>query len=220
MGGVVDLRYSSNQKGKMMGSANIPEGMVKKETMIIAALVALIAGFIGGVAFSSFQAPPQQAVVAQNNAPQQSGGQGQPGPNQEAATRIFALENEVKANPGNTAAWTQLGNIYFDTNQPAKSIEAYRKSLALNPSQPDVLTDMGVMLRNVKQFKEAIATFDQAIALNPKLEAAYFNKGIVYIYDLGDKNAGLQSWQQVLAINPAARAPNGQSVRDIIASVK
>lgn len=200
-----------------MGSDKIPEGLVKKEIMAIVALVALIVGFLGGVIFSSFKAPQQSAVVAQNNATPPPAGQQMPaGPTTDQAATIFSLEEAVKANPKNGGAWTQLGNIYFDTNQPVKSIAAYKRSLDLNQAQPDVWTDLGAMYRSNRQFKEAIAAFDNAINLQPNFEQALFNKGLVLAYDLGDKAGGVAEWQKVVAINPMAHAPNGQMVKDLI----
>lgn len=205
-----------------MGAANMPEGMVKKDVMIIAVLVALAAGFLGGVIFSSFKSPQVPTTGVQGNAPQPAGGQ-QPmtaGPTPAQGAKIMNLEQEVKNNPRNVGAWTQLGNIYFDTNQPVKAIGAYRKSLELNESQPDVWTDLGVMYRSNRQFKEAIAAFERATSLQPSLEQALFNKGVVLMFDLGDKAGAIQAWQQVLAINPDAHAPNGQSIKDMIAAAK
>lgn len=202
-----------------MGSANVPEGLVKKEMMIIAALVALIVGFLGGVIFSSYKAPQQPVTVAQGQAPKQSAGQPvQAGPTAEQGAQIFSLEEAVKANPKNVGAWTQLGNIYFDTDQPTKSIAAYKKSLELNQAQPDVWTDLGVMYRRTSQFKEAVAAFDKAIVLQPTLEQAIFNKGLVLIHDLGDRVGGIQAWEQLVAINPRAQGPNGQMVKDMLAA--
>jgi tetratricopeptide (TPR) repeat protein len=202
-----------------MGSANVPEGLVKKEVMIIAALVALIVGFLGGVIFSSFKASSQPATVAQGTASQPPAGQqAQAGPTPAQTAQISSLAKEVKANPKNVAAWTQLGNLYYDTDQPDLAVAAYKKSLELNQGQPDVWTDLGVMHRHLRQFKEALAAFDKAINLQPSLEQALFNKGIVLFYDLGDKAEGLLVWQQVVAINPKAQAPNGQLVKDLIAS--
>lgn len=199
-----------------MGSAKVPEGLVKKEVMIIAALVALVIGFLGGVFFSSVMAPSQPASVAQGKAQQPAAGQPQAGPTAEQAAQIFGLEEAVRANPANGGAWTQLGNLYFDSDQPGRAIAAYNKSLELNQGQPDVWTDLGVMYRRSRQFKEALAAFDKAISLQPGFEQALFNKGVVLIHDLGDKSGGIQAWQQVVAINPNFTSPNGQSLKDLI----
>lgn len=203
-----------------MGSTNTPKGFVKKEVMIIAALATLIVGFLGGVIFSSFRAPLQPATVAQSSVPQPQAGQQPSGPTAAQAAQIFSLEEEVKANPKSVGAWTQLGNLYFDTDQPNQAITAYLKSLELNPVQPPVLTDLGIMYRHNRQFKDALAVFDKALSLQPDLEQAIFNKGVVLIFDLGDKVAGLKAWQQLIDKNPNAVAPNGQPLAELIASVK
>lgn len=204
-----------------MGSVNIPEGLVKKEVLIIAVLVALVVGFLGGVIFSSIKAPHQPTPAGQGQAPQPSVGQQAPaGPTQEQAAQIFSLGEEVKVNPKNVGAWTQLGHLYFDTNQPGLAIEAYKRSLELNQGQPEVWTDLGVMYRSVRQFQEALAAFEKAIAMKPSLEQAWFNKGVVLLYDLGDKGGAIQAWQQLLAINPNAVAPNGQLIKDLVAAAK
>ena len=65
------------------------------------------------------------------------------------ASAILNLENEVSKNPKNAAAWTDLANLYYDTDKADKAIKAYTKSLELAPNNPDVLTDMGVMF-NIK----------------------------------------------------------------------
>jgi len=204
-----------------MGSANMSGGLVKKETMLIGLVIAVAAGFLGGVIYSSFKAP-QGAVVVSKAKPTQDKDEHQhlTGPSPEQTAKISSLELEVGSNVGNGGAWTQLGNLYFDTNQPAKAITAYKKSLELNQGQPDVWTDLGVMYRSNRQFKEAITAFERATSLNPGLEQAFFNKGIVLIYDLGDKAAGIQAWQQTVAINPNAKAPNGQLVSEILKTLK
>lgn len=203
-----------------MGSANMSEGMVKKEAMIIGLVIALAIGFLGGVIYSSFKAP-SGAVVSQGKPAQKSDEQQQQGGlSSEQAAKISNLEFEVGRNAGNVGAWVQLGNLYFDTNQPPKAIGAYNKALELNQSLPDVWTDLGVMYRQTRQFKEAINAFDRALSYNPALEQALFNKGIVLIYDLKDKAGGIQSWQQAVAINPNAQAPNGQLVKDLIKSAQ
>ena len=204
-----------------MGSAAIPEGLVKKEVMIIGVLIGLIVGFLSGVIFSSFKSPQQPTPIAKSQPPQQaSGNQRQAGPTPAQDAQISSLEKEVTANPKNIGGWTQLGNLYFDTDQPVKSIAAYKKSLELNQVQPDVWTDLGVMYRKVGQFKDAIAAFEQAMRINPKLEQALFNKGIVLLYDLNDKAGAIQAWQQEVDNNPNAVAPNGKTIKELIESVK
>ena len=200
----------------MTNSTHPPAGYVKKETLWLVALVALAFGFLAGIVFSVYKAGPLSAPVSQQAAAPQQQTQAQT-PDVQA---ILALEKEVVTNPGNYQAWTQLGNYYFDSNNFAKAIEAYNKSLAINPNDPDVLTDLGVMYRSSGEPNDAIATFDRALAINPDHATARFNRGIVQLYDLKDRDGAIKTWEELVKLHPDAKAPNGQLVSEIITTVK
>lgn len=132
------------------------------------------------------------------------------------AERIRTMEKQVQLEPNNPAAWTELGNLYFDTKQPDKAIAAYEKSLTLRPGNPDVLTDLGVMYRQVGKFDQAIASFDKAIAANPDHIIAHYNKSIVLEFDKHDKAAALAVLRALAARKPDAVLPGGRSVDQAI----
>jgi cytochrome c-type biogenesis protein CcmH/NrfG len=133
---------------------------------------------------------------------------------------IAGLEFKTSQNPGDIAAWIQLGNLYFDADIPEKAIAAYDKALTLNPNNADVLTDQGVMYRKAGKYDKAVQCFDKAVAVNPKHEIARFNKGIVLMHDLNDPKGAIQAWEELLAINPLAMAPNGQSIDEMLKKMK
>ena len=205
-----------------MAKQNKSDGnFVKKEFMLIVALVALVIGFLGGIFYSAFQAGPSgsvQTASAPSGPPQQQQQQ-QPNLSNEQARRILSLEQEVAVNPTNADAWTQLGHVYFDTNNPAKAIRAYEKSLELSPEDPNVLTDLGVMYRRNGQPDKALEAFDRAVAIDPNHEQSRFNKGIVLRYDLNDREGAVKAWEELVRINPSAAAPNGQLVSEAIKSL-
>jgi cytochrome c-type biogenesis protein CcmH/NrfG len=191
---------------------------VKKETMLIIALVTLVIGFLGGIFYSALQSGPTGSVQSVSAPPQQQQQQ-PPGMTSEQARDILQLEQEVAVNPTNVDAWTQLGHVYFDTNNYAKAIRAYEKSLELRPDDPNVLTDLGVMYRRNAEPDKALAAFDKAIAVNPAHEQARFNKGIVLRYDKNDREGAVKAWEELLKINPNAMAPNGLPVSEAIKSL-
>jgi cytochrome c-type biogenesis protein CcmH/NrfG len=202
-----------------MAKQKSPEGnFVKKETMLIVALIALVIGFLGGVFYSALQSGPTGSVQT-TSAPPQPQQQQASGLTREQASDILRLEQEVATNPTNVDAWTRLGHVYFDTNNPAKAIRAYEKSLELRPDDPNVLTDLGVMYRRSGQPDKALATFDRAIAVDPRHEQSRFNKGIVLRYDMNDREGAVKVWEELLAINPNALAPNGLPVSEAIKSL-
>jgi cytochrome c-type biogenesis protein CcmH/NrfG len=188
---------------------------LKQETVIIIAVVALVSGFFGGIVFSVFQSPSQAPQYAGS----QPGGQA-PGFTEQQASQILALEKEVAANPTNGAAWTQLGHVYFDTNQHGKAINAYTKSLELIPNNPNVLTDLGVMYRRNGQPDQAVEMFSKAASIDPNHEQSRFNKGVVLLYDLQDTEGAIVAWEDLLKANPVATAPNGQPMEEIIADLR
>ena len=194
-----------------------PEGnFVKKETMFIVALIALVVGFLGGVFYSALQSSPPGRVQTASGPPQQQQQQQQGGLTSEQAKNILSLEQEVAVNPTNGNAWTQLGNVYFDTGNVPKAIRAYEKSIELSPNNPNVLTDLGVMYRRNGQPDKALEAFDKAIAVSPVHEQSRFNKGIVLRYDLNDRDGAVKAWEELLKVNPNATAPNGQPLSDAI----
>jgi cytochrome c-type biogenesis protein CcmH/NrfG len=183
---------------------------MRKETALLIALLALAAGFFGGVFFGVYKSGPSIQGMPT----------GAPAAQKEVREQIAALEKETQQSPSNVTAWIELGNAYFDTDQYKKSIQAYSKALELKPDNADVWTDLGVMYRKDGRPQEAIKAFDQAIAVNPKHEVSRLNKGIVLFHDLKDTQGAIKVWEGLLEINPMAMAPGGMSVDQMVQSLK
>ncbi|MDR1777171.1 MAG: tetratricopeptide repeat protein [Desulfovibrio sp.] len=133
----------------------------------------------------------------------------------EMAAKLAQLEKAALNNPEDASVWTELGNLHFDTGRTKEAIAAYERSLRLAPDNPDVLTDLGIMYRDAGDFDTAVEKFTQASTLDPKHENALFNLGIVYFHDLKRKGEAKRAWDQLLKINPGARAPDGQPVSEL-----
>ena len=186
------------------------KGYVKTENVILLLVVALALGFIGGVIFSVYRTS-RTALPEGSSAPQMTSQQ------KETVENLIA---RTQKNPQDVAAWTQLGHIYFDTNQPALAIDAYERSLQLDADRPDVWTDLGVMYRRVGNPQKAIECFDRALAQNPNHEVAQYNKGIVLMHDLKDAAGALSAWEKLVIIHPDAKTPAGEPLRNIIEQLK
>ncbi len=205
----------------MAASESEPNGTVKKETMMIIAVTALLIGFLGGIVFSAYKTGPTTHPTPQTNtsspfikAPANGGISAQD------SAAILSLEREVAVNKDNVMAWTQLGHKFFDTNQPAKAIPAYQHALELDPNTPDVWTDLGVMFRRTSQPMEALKAFDHARQIDPNHQQSRFNRGVVFLYDLKDPQSAVAAWKELLAIKPDSMAPNGQPLSKLIADVE
>jgi tetratricopeptide (TPR) repeat protein len=184
---------------------------MRKETSLLIALVALAVGFFGGVFFGVTKSGPPVANVP---------GAGGAVMQRDLANEIAALEQKTRSEPANAGAWIDLGNLYFDSDQFEKAIQAYQKALALSPDNADVWTDMGVMQRKAGRAEEAVKAFDRAIAVNPKHEISRLNKGIVLLHDLQDPEGAIRAWEGLLALNPMAGFPGGMSVDQVVQQLK
>jgi cytochrome c-type biogenesis protein CcmH/NrfG len=179
-------------------------GYVKKQTLYLAVVAALILGFLGGVIFSVYRAP------AISSAPQEEAH------DHEAAKAIATLEKATRDKPGDGQAWVQLGHAYFDSGQAKQAIEAYNKALELLPGDLNVMTDLGVMYHQDTQHQKAIDIFNQVLKIDPKHQQARFNKGVVLLTGLNDRKAALAEWKTLVQYHPMAAAPSGKPVRELI----
>ena len=200
---------------------------VSKGVFFVGIALALVLGiYVGSLVPSMFgpepvqQAPVQQAAQAQSQAPAQAKQDNQPPIPPELVAKIAAMEQTVLADPKNANNWTELGNLYFDTGQSRKATSAYERSLALAPDNADVLTDLGIMYRELGEYDKAVVNFRRASSVNPRHENAMFNEGVVLYFDLKRKDDAMKAWQRLLAVNPGARAPDGQTVSDVIKNLR
>lgn len=188
-----------------------PSGYVKTENVIWFAALALLVGFVSGVAFGVYKSglmadprgikPPPTVDPSRQKA-------------------IDELRDRVQQNPQDGDAWIQLGHQYFDLERFGDAIDAYEKALAINPDNANVWTDLGVMYRRSGEPKHAIEAFDRAMQIDPKHEISRFNKGIVLFHDLKDAKGAIAAWESLLAINPEAKSPSGQDVRQLVNHIK
>lgn len=187
------------------------DGYIKSQTAVMYVCLALAIGFVAGIALTIYKLDSKASFTHQPSQPQ---------PSADKDGMLAALEDEVGRNPENVGAWVQLGHMYFDKGENKKAIHAYEKSLDLSPGNTNVLTDLGIMYRRSGNPQKAVELFDKVIQLDPKQQNARFNKGIVLLHDLKDKEGAIAAWEGLLEINPVAMAPNGQSVDELIQQYK
>lgn len=132
--------------------------------------------------------------------------------------RIAGEEQLVAQDPKNAQAWIALGNDYFDTKQRQKAVDAYARALELKPNDPDVLTDQGVMYRELGAFDKAVANFKQANQLDPRHVQSVYNLGVVYAFDLKDRDQALAAWRRVVEIAPSS--PQAVQAQQAMADLK
>jgi cytochrome c-type biogenesis protein CcmH/NrfG len=190
---------------------------VSINTVFIVGIACLIAGFLGGVVYSTYKAGTE---VRTQTSGYQALSTPQSGPSTQQLDLIKALELRLAQNPDDQDSWVQLGNVYFDVNNPQKAIEAYAKYNELNPNNPNVWTDLGIMYRRIGQFDLSLSAFDQAIELNPNQPQSWFNKGVVYLHDLNKPDEAIKAWEELIKIAPDFRGAGGQSIQQMVENLK
>jgi cytochrome c-type biogenesis protein CcmH/NrfG len=184
--------------------------LVKFGSAMLAAFIALVIGFLGGIVFSAFKMEGTSGVVV-------SGESGtQDTVTAEEADRIEALEKAAAQDPNNPDGWIALGNAHYDSGLTEKSIQAYETALKLQPENADVWTDLGVMYRRNGEPEKAVSAFEKAQSVSPGHEVSLFNKGIVMMHDLNDMPGAMDAWKALLELNPAATTPSGMPIKELV----
>jgi tetratricopeptide (TPR) repeat protein len=196
---------------------------MKKETVILYVVIALVIGFVGGaivgILWMTKGAEKTAMVQKPQMAPPGAPGPASPARNSiEVAAQIKTLEDIVKKDPKNLSAWVELGNLYFDSDQPKEAIEAYGHYLAAKPDNPDVRTDMGIMYRKLGQFDRALEEFRKAAQSDPKHANSRYNIGLVLLHDKQDMNGAIKAWEEYLKVDP--NSERAQRIRAQIEKMK
>ena len=200
---------------------------MKKETVILIVVIAFLVGFITGATVAILKGTKGAEKVAMVQKPQMaspSAPAGAPAPappardSIEVASQIQTLKEIVKKDPKNLPAWVELGNLYFDTDQPKEAIEAYSQYLAVKPDNSDVRTDMGIMYRKLGQFDKALEEFRKAAQNDPKHVNSRYNIGLVLLHDKQDIKDAIKAWEEYLKVDP--NSERAQRIRAQIEKMK
>jgi len=176
---------------------------MKKETVILAVVIAFLVGFITGATVAILKGKKGVEGPAMVQKPQTAPMPAPSGPSPlEVASKIETLKEIVKKDPKNLPAWVELGNLYYDANQPKEAIEAYSQYLVMKPDNADVRTDMAIMYRNLGDFNRALEEFRKAAQNDPKHINSRYNIGIVLLHDKQDIKGALKAWEEYLKVDP------------------
>ncbi|HYR88389.1 MAG TPA: tetratricopeptide repeat protein [Terriglobia bacterium] len=116
--------------------------------------------------------------------------------------RLQQLETELKNNPKNIEALTELGNMHFDQKNYPQAIDLYKKVLELQPGNVEVSTDIGTALFYSNHFDEAIAQFRKTLGLDPNHPRTLFNLGVALLHGKNDALGAIQAWERLVQNNP------------------
>lgn len=109
----------------------------------------------------------------------------------------------VKASPGSSKAWNNMGDYYGRHGDMQASFNAFVRATQINPTYPDAWHNAGNTLMQMGKLDESIPYFEKSLQFNPNLIEAYNNLALVY-HKKGDQPKAMEMINKSLKINPYA----------------
>jgi tetratricopeptide (TPR) repeat protein len=197
---------------------------MKSETVIAAVSFACFGVLVGWIIGSQQAAPAaapassqQQTADASNASAAPANNGGDPAPPLDLQ-RATDLEHTANAQPANAGVRVDLGNLYFDAKRFDQAIPWYLAALKLSPNDADVSTDLGVSYYYSNQIDQALAQLDHSLQIDPKHAKTLLNQGVIRAFGKQDLAGAMQSWQQVVAVDPGT--PEAQQAQKFLDTLK
>jgi len=182
-------------------------------------VLGLIVGLMIGYVLAERQAVPPAKAIRLGLSPQAAAQQGEQLPDghppvdgasgadaQRLRQQVAEIEGLLAANPDDVGLMAAMGNIYFDASRWPDARDWYEKALQVSSGDPNILTDLAVVYRNLGEYQRTIELLDQAIAVDSGHWQAWYNKVVVYQFDLhqhDDAVVALKTLQELKKSNPA-----------------
>ena len=182
-------------------------------------ILGLIVGLMIGYVLAERQAVPPAKAIRLGLSPQAAAQQGEQLPDghppvdgasgadaQRLRQQVAEIEGLLAANPDDVGLMAAMGNIYFDASRWPDARDWYEKALQVSSGDPNILTDLAVVYRNLGDYRRTIELLDQAIAVDSDHWQAWYNKVVVYQFDLHEHDAAadaLKTLQELKKSNPA-----------------
>ena len=171
-------------------------------------ILGLMVGLVFGYVFAERQpVPPAKALRAGIN-PAQGGNEALPeghppvegqsaAASQQLRQQVSEIEGLLTTNPDDPKLMAAMGNVYFDASLWNEARAWYERSLAIAPDDVDVRTDLAVAYRSLEQPQRTVELLDQVISASPEHWQAWYNKVVVYQFDLHQHDAAAEALRQL-----------------------
>ena len=123
------------------------------------------------------------------------------------------FKKAVELDPIYADAYFHLGTALAEARRWEEAVTAYKKALSLPTlTIPESANqNLGLALYHLKRYQEAEQTLRFAISLDPRLQAAYYNLGLVFLAE-NRKEEAKAAFRQASQLGPDS--PVGQAAQD------
>lgn len=115
--------------------------------------------------------------------------------------RFAFWSSAVASAPHSAFARSNLGAMYYLSDDLFNASEQYKKALMLNPKEPMTHNNLGLIYLDQKKYVEAEKEFNTELSYNPNYDKALFNLGRLYYLQKRYLEAAYY-WQATLVANP------------------
>ena len=127
---------------------------------------------------------------------------------------FLEFKQRLNKDPNDFEAASNLGNICYDSEEPALAIVYYRIALDINPTAYGVRTDMGTMYWQIDNVAHAEQAFRQAIKDAPGFGNAYLNLGYLLLNAKGEVTPARTIWTELITGWP--KDPAADKIRSLL----
>ena len=113
----------------------------------------------------------------------------------------------IKANPGSSACYTNLGKALQDFGKITEAIASYERALDLDPASAQAHNNFANALIETQKYEEAIRHAQQASRLQPH-NAEAFNNMAAALYNLGKYSEAETAFRQACRLKPDWAEPH------------
>jgi Flp pilus assembly protein TadD/dienelactone hydrolase len=107
----------------------------------------------------------------------------------------------VEKHPGDSEAWTLLGNAQVELKKPEAAAVSLKKAIAIDPSIGEAWAMLGRIEADKKNYGEAITLLNKAIALMPTDAEAHFQLGKIQLAQ-NDAAGAVASLERAVELSP------------------
>jgi Flp pilus assembly protein TadD len=107
----------------------------------------------------------------------------------------------IAVQPGNLAAWANLGVALFAAGDLPGAVAAYKESIRLDPKNARAHRYLGDVVRAAGDLPGAVAAYNDSIRLDPKDAGAHNNLGIALL-DSGDLPGAVAAHKEAIRLDP------------------
>ncbi len=120
---------------------------------------------------------------------------------EEVRKTMTRLENNLQADPNDTASMDSLAQMYYIAGSYEKASKYLKMHLAVEPNNRDVKMFLATTYGNMNKTEEAITLIQEILKKEPTYAFGLYNLGVIYA-SMGNTEEAIKNWKKVVQHHP------------------